>query len=287
MRERHQLTIKPWFADHSVSGTPVLPAVETLGFLAARCLERYPELDLATMVEARFQKFLELGGGRDQVAVLVELTIEGNQLRASLLSEVALKAMTRIKEHGTVCFPLGPTGDDTEEVGEIVMPPTGEQHFPAEDIYSHLVPFGPAYRSLHGTLVLDGNHAIGRVRAPLLDGKNPQPDRLGSPFPCDGAMHAACVLGQQRVDFIPFPVGFAKRRILRPTRPGGDYRVKASLIAQSHGELVFAVRIADDSGQLFEAIDGLRMRNVGLVKPQEKLVGESSPPAFPTPSGIP
>lgn len=254
----------PWVADHAVAGKTVLPAVETLLFLAAMARELYPELPVSTMVGARFGKFLEIAPDQHQVEVLVELSIAGDHLRAVLQSEVVLKNMTRIKEHGEVHFPLLPSLTNETDTCEIVLPVESEKTFSAETIYHQLVPFGPAYRSLHGMLYLRQNEAIGELRAPLLFSDSPAGTLLGSPFPCDGAMHAACVLGQQRASCIPFPVGFARRRVLRPTRPGDTYLVKATLTAESAEELTFDLHLADRDGRLHEAMDGLRMRDVGF-----------------------
>ena len=88
---------------------------------------------------------------------------------------------------------------------------------------------------------------------------------LGSPFPLDGAMHAACVLGQQSVDFVPFPVGFAERVVIRPTQPGASYITRVRQTAYADEELVFDLAIWDNDGQLYETVTGLRMRNVGRV----------------------
>ncbi|MCI5159074.1 MAG: hypothetical protein D3906_11700, partial [Candidatus Electrothrix sp. AUS1_2] len=82
------------------------------------------------------------------------------------------------------------------------------------------------------------------------------------PFPLDGAMHAASVLGQQKVDFTPLPVGIDQRIILRPTQPGGEYLVKVSSVALSEKELVFDLLIFDEEGLLYEVVKGLRMQNV-------------------------
>jgi Polyketide synthase dehydratase len=263
-RQRRTLIVPPWVADHAVAGKIVLPAVETLLFLAAIGRELYPELPVSTMVGARFGKFLEIAPGQRQVEVLVELAVAGDHLRAVLQSEVVLKNMTRIKEHGEVYFPLRPSLTSGNDSCEIELPVASEKTFAAETIYHSLVPFGPAYRSLQGKLHLRHDEAIGELRAPLLSNDSPASTLLGSPFPCDGAMHAACVLGQQRVSYIPFPVGFARRRVLRPTRPGNTYLVRATLTAETAEELTFDLRLADRDGQLYEATDGLRMRDVGF-----------------------
>ena len=101
----------------------------------------------------------------------------------------------------------------------MALPQRARLTFSATDIYRHLVPFGPTYHSLQGTLQIIGDHALGTVRAPLVAGGEGVAGLLGSPFPCDGAMHAACVLGQQRASFIPFPVGMASGGSCGPPSP--------------------------------------------------------------------
>ena len=264
-RQRCPLVVKPWFADHGVSGKVVLPAVEALLFLAARCREACPTVDITSMREVRLTKFLEITNRHGELDVLVETEEEDGWLSAALCSETPLKGMTRVKEHCRVRFRLCPDQELGEEAScDIALPRGAALTFSASDIYRHLVPFGPTYHSLQGTLHIDGDHALGTVRAPLVAGDETVAGLLGSPFPCDGAMHAACVLGQQRASFIPFPVAMAERRVLRPTQPGKEYLIRATLTAESPAELTFALRIDDTSGRLCERIDGLRMRDAGL-----------------------
>jgi hypothetical protein len=75
-------------------------------------------------------------------------------------------------------------------------------------------------------------------------------------------MHAACVLGQQFVDFAPFPVGFQRRTISRPTQPGGRYLTRVSMTSLTGDQLEFDLHIFNNAGLLFETVTGLRMRDV-------------------------
>ena len=288
-RQRCPLTVKPWFADHGVSGRAVLPAVEALLFLAARSREVCPAVDITAMSEVRLTKFLDITGRQGELEVLVETEEEDGWLSAALCSETPLKGMTRVKEHCRVRFRLGPAEETREEVCDMALPQRARLTFSATDIYRHLVPFGPTYHSLQGTLQVIGDHALGTVRAPLVAGDEGGAGLLGSPFPCDGAMHAACVLGQQRASFIPFPVGMAERRVLRPTQPGKDYLIRATLTAESPAELTFALRIAEPSGRLCERIDGLRMRDAGLFasKTATPAAAAASSPATPQAQATP
>jgi len=85
---------------------------------------------------------------------------------------------------------------------------------------------------------------------------------IGSPFPLDGALHAASVLGQQSVDFVPFPVGFDRRIIFRPTQPGSCYIVRVEQVGEIDGELIFDLFILDNGGLVYETVIGVRMRDV-------------------------
>jgi hypothetical protein len=279
--------VKPWFADHGVSGRAVLPAVEALLFLAARSHEACPAVDITSMREVRLTKFLDITNRHGELEVLVEMEDEDGWLSAALCSETPLKGMTRVKEHCRVLFRLGPDREPEEEACDITLPRQAALTFSATDIYRRMVPFGPTYHSLQGTLCIDGNHALGTVRAPLIACGEAAVALLGSPFPCDGAMHAACVLGQQRASFIPFPVGMATRQVLRPTQPGQEYLVCATLTAESPAELTFALRIADTSGRLCEKIDGLRMRDAGLFQRASASPAAALPPATPKDQATP
>ncbi len=108
--------------------------------------------------------------------------------------------------------------------------------------------------------------AWGKLKAPALPTDSIQAI-IGSPFPLDGALHAACVLGQQSVDFVPFPVGFDRRIITRPTQAGCIYQTRVIQLCQSEDELVFDLDIFDQAGQVYETVTGVRMRDVsGALK---------------------
>jgi hypothetical protein len=172
--------------------------------------------------------------------------------------------MSRIKEHGEVFFPFVPDGDSVcgPFSGLTAGPLTGPlTEITAEYLYRELVPFGPQYQTLRETLYLSEFEAWSKLQAPNLP-QAPIEKIIGSPFPLDGAFHAACVLGQQFVDFVPFPVGFDKRLITRPTQAGCSYQTKVKYVCQISEELVFDLAIFDSEGQLYETTTGLRMRDV-------------------------
>lgn len=259
--------IEPWLKDHFVGKDKkiVLPAVETMLLLAAECTAAHPEADIRVMEDVRFGKFLEIPAAAAAVPALIEAsTCQRGRIRLKLLSHIQFKAMARIKEHGDVYFSAEKALLEFSEV-DPAPPAKPLAELTAAYIYRHLVPFGPHYRTLQDTLYLTDREAWGRLRAPELPFTYPVQERLGSPFPLDGAMHAACVLGQRLVDFVPFPVGFAKRSITRPTRPGDSYLTRVTLTEQGRDELVFDLQIFNNYGQLYETVEGLRMRDVGAA----------------------
>ena len=264
-REAVRIRVQPWFADHHFDGRVILPAVEAMALLAGKARQHLPALDVRSMVEARFDRLLAIAPGQGLIEATVELEAVGNGLAARLLTRRQGAAMSRMVAHCDLRF-----GADGEvEPGEAMPPLTGALiTVDAARVYADLVPFGPAFRSLQDRLQIGQEGADGPLRAPVLPGGQAD-DLLGSPFPLDGAMHAACVHGQRLAGFVPFPVGFEQRRILAPTRPGGSYHAQVRLRAQAAEMLVYDLLIADAGGRVRERITGLRMRDVsgGRITP--------------------
>ncbi len=263
-----QLTIQPWFADHHFDGQVILPAVEAMAALARAARQHRPGVELGTMTAARFVRLLAIAPGRASIEATIELEESEGDLAARLLTRRQTAAMARLVVHCELRF--GGAGDGAGRLAP--TPLTGPiLEVDARRIYAELVPFGPAYRSLQGVVRLGREGAEGILLAPRLAGEDAGGGLLGSPFPMDGAMHAACVHGQQLVDFVPFPMGFERRQIIAPTRPGGRYRVQARLCRLEAEGLVYAVRITGERGEVCERIDGLVMRDVsgGRIKPPD------------------
>ncbi|HHD63464.1 MAG TPA: hypothetical protein ENK96_03655 [Desulfobulbaceae bacterium] len=257
------LAIQPWFYDHAFGGRAVLPAVETLRLLAATVKEYYPEIVVRHMTMARFARFLELPPETGSIKLMVECAREDKgAIRAALFSRVRFKAMRRMIEHGRVFFPDTETVAHGENTISTLPIKKIMKKISAKEIYTKLVPFGPAYQTLTGTLFLSTEEARGTLQAPSLPTTGPGTELLGSPFPLDGALHAACVHGQQYVDFIPFPVGFGKRIIHKPTRPGKSYSTLITARARTREELLFDLKIFDESEKICESVTGIRMRHV-------------------------
>ncbi|MGB3222778.1 MAG: polyketide synthase dehydratase domain-containing protein [Desulforhopalus sp.] len=244
-----------------------MPAVETMLLLAAKVREICPEIDIRVMEDVRFAKFLEIPPEVATLEGFVEFVkVSDGRVQVKLLSRTQFKAISRMKEHGEIIFPSAHSVDADPHPARIVYSPksTGPvSEISADYIYRELVPFGANYQTLQETLFLSGYEAWGIVKAPELhkDFDSVQ-EIIGSPFPLDGAFHAACVLGQQFVDFVPFPVGFARRVISLPTQPGCCYSTRVILTSRTSDELVFDLVLFDEEGRIYETLTGLCMRNV-------------------------
>lgn len=266
LRQTVQIPIRPWHRDHRFDGRVIFAAVEAMCLLAATVQAAYPTVDVRIMEQGRFARFLEIPAAATGLDALIEVEQgQNNEVCARLLTKKQLQTMTRMTTHCEVYFG-GATRQRCLETAPSV-PSAPLLTINAQQVYQDLVPFGPAYRTLQDQLFLAADFAWGTVRAPEL----PQPSAasIGSPFPLDGAMHAACVHGQRLVDFVPFPVGFAARHITVPTRPGEQYRTRIQLHAQARDELVYDLWIIDQAGQIRETVTELRMRDVsgGRIRP--------------------
>ena len=203
-----QIPVFPWFSDHSFNGKVIFPAVETMLLLAAAAREIDPAILPQTLLQAKFSKFLEIPKEAGELSALVESEESDGNLSLRLLSKMQFKKISRIKEHAELIF---------SSYRQKIIPLEQAKHketdaaIDADRIYRELVPFGPTYRTIVGTLYVAEDTAIATLQAPELAQKQEMEDVLGSPFPLDGAMHAACVLGQCVSGFIPFPVGFGVR----------------------------------------------------------------------------
>lgn len=236
--------------------------METMLLLAAWVSTQHPAVDVRSMENVRFAKFLEIPPETKSLDCLVEQQAESDgRVQVKLLSRIEFKAMSRVKEHGAIVF--SPSSANILPSPNILFEPpkSSVTEVNVEYLYRELVPFGPNYQTLQETLYLSGFNAWGRVKAPDLP-IDPIQEVIGSPFPLDGALHAACVLGQQSVNFVPFPVGFDSRVITRPTQPGCCYHTRVIQRSQTDDELSFDVDIFDNDGQVYETITGVRMRDV-------------------------
>jgi len=268
--ERREIVIpaRPWFHDHCFGGRIVLAAVEAMQLLAATVQAVHPHLEVNGMRDGRFAKLLVIPPEATAIDALVELEpVERGGVHARLLTRTHGKVMTRLVSHCELTFVADAIADTEGEKWTAEPCSAATMVVSVARVYQELVPFGPAYRTLQDRLVLSADAAWGTLLAPELSPVPAGP--LGSAFSLDGAMHAACVHGQRLVDFVPFPVGFAVRCIVKPTRAGERYHVRLRLQSYTLDELLYDLCIVDEQEQVRETIRGLRMRDVsqGRIKP--------------------
>jgi hypothetical protein len=267
-RTEISIPVRPWYKDHCFGGRVILAAVEAMQLLAATVKAAYPQLDVRNMQTGRFAKLLDIPPDAARLDAVVELERgEKGEICARLLTRTQLKTLTRMTTHCELTFAAEAAHDKGAENGAAGPCAGAGMEVSAEEVYRDLVPFGPAFRTLQDRLFLDAESAWGTLLAPELEQSPIHP--LGSPCQREGAMHAACVHGQRLVDFVPFPVGFAIRHIVKPTRAGERYRTRVVLRERTTDELCYDVCIFDLKGQVRETMSGLRMRDVshGRIRP--------------------
>ena len=259
-----EIRIEPYLRDHRINGRSVLSAVEILQRLATAVRHFRPEVPVHIMRAASFDRFISIDDNTSSIAARHELEVCTGFLRSRLTTAFLTpgKKIRRTRIHATIDF--AETDDAPAPISlDIAACLEGNLYeVSADKLYEELVPFGPAYRSLTGSLFLAESGAIGRVQAP----DHGKADPLGSPFPFDGAMHAACAWGQRFRHFVAFPVGFEKRRVLCPTRPGRTYvcRVlpRESVAPSGSRGLLFDIVIHTEGGILCEDIRGVVMKDL-------------------------
>ena len=263
------IPIAPWLLDHRFEGAAILPAVEMLQHMARVVQSHSPSAVITSLQCASFDRFLQIEPAATSINAACTLTIKENGEIQALLSttaQIGNAGVTRIKEHATVCFsqtvPL--VSAMPEGVHSALNIPGFE--IPAQRLYAELVPFGPAFQSVQKKVILTESAAVACVHA--LD----QPEAngpLGSSFPFDGSLHAACAWAQRYCGIIAFPVGFAGRLLVQPISPGETIHCVAIPKSVSGGIIKFDLWLFDDSSRLREMVAGIEMRDVsaGRLKP--------------------
>ncbi len=257
------IEVSPYLRDHHFEGKVILPAVEALIVLANVVKLHFPQMHINCLLNASFPRFLFIAPETQRLAVWVEIENAGNDhIKAVLLTSIKSKesGMSRTLEHARVEFatdnsaprPGAPCGV-IEKLEEKCI------RVPAENIYRELIPFGTSYQNIIGDVALSPEGALA-----YLSGGNYEADEnfLGSPFPLDATMHAACVWGQRFSDVLPFPTGFEKRFIYEKTKKGGRYLGRVAPVHINREWLTFDAWIYDLNGVIYEAIRGITMRDV-------------------------
>jgi hypothetical protein len=244
----------------------VLPAVEALQTLA-RSMPASWRANACRQERAVFHHLLAIDPGAAEIPTLHEHEryTDGRCLsKLTTLRTGQRMKLTRRLEHASVWFmpqgrSMAAAAEPAPECGEEIMaagPP-----FMVSDslLYDELVPFGPAYRNVKGGILLTRGGATATVYGGDFPGAV---GPLGSPFPLDAAMHAACAWGQRYRNRVVFPVGFDRREILAPTRAGEFYLCRIAPLPDEGAVLRFNVRLYDRDRRPVETILGLMMRDI-------------------------
>jgi len=274
-----EIEISPYLRDHHFEGKVILPAVEALIVLAKVVKLHFPQMRINCLLDASFPRFLLIAPETERIAAWADVENVGNgRVAAVLLTSMKSKksGIGRMLEHARVEFA---TDDSTpcpaapfrvlEKLGGRCV------HVPAATLYRELVPFGTAFQNIVGDLVVSPEGALA-----YLSGGNYEADEnlLGSPFPLDAAMHAACVWGQRYSGIVAFPTGFEKRFIYQKTKKGSTYLGRVVPVNVDQELLMFDAWIYDLDGVIHETIGGIKMRDVtqGRLHPPQWIQASSA-----------
>ncbi|MCF8119352.1 MAG: polyketide synthase dehydratase domain-containing protein [Deltaproteobacteria bacterium] len=263
-----EIPLRPFLMDHRFEERAVLPAVEAVQVLSASTQDYLPELNIRSIENAHFSRFLYLPSNASPIAAINE--IQGGKdgrVISSLLTRTRSKSgITRTHTHVSIEFPPLPSDPSPLPADQVFALEGIGMNVPSDAVYRSLVPFGPAFQNIQDPLVVTRDGAITLVHAPE-HGARAAP--LGSPFPLDAAFHAACVWGQRYRNMVGFPMGFELRRVFRPTGAGGTYVARVAPKSSEPGAPVFDIWLYGLDGLLYEAVQGVIMQDVsrGRMKP--------------------
>ncbi|MBN1470216.1 MAG: polyketide synthase dehydratase domain-containing protein [Syntrophaceae bacterium] len=277
-RRQCDIEIYPYLRDHCFDGKIILPAVEALIVLARAVKINYPMMEINCLRNAIFSRLLIISPDSECQPVFVDME-NSNQggILASLLTLVKSKTGTisRTVEHARVEFTAADYKEFCPPPFRTVSKLKGDCiSIPSATIYRELVPFGKSFQNIIGDLSVSSEGALAYI-----SGGNGEADEdlLGSPFPMDAVMHAACVWGQRFAGTIPFPVGFRKRVIYQKTKKGEEYLGRVMPLKINKDSLVFDAWIYDKGDKIYESIEGIEMKDVsgGRLKPPEWILVDS------------
>jgi hypothetical protein len=270
------IPVHAYLRDHHVEGQAVLPAVKAMQVIGETIKRFWLDTDIFVMTHARFDKFIHIPSGANQINAFVDIdTYENGDIAARLLTKNRFNksSITRIKEHVSVYYPrdqsvFADPPPDTVSGSFSILEGTCIE-IASDRIYRELIPFGPAFHSIQGKLLISEQGVIARIGTPAAYVNQSISETPDSPFPLDAAYHCACVWGQRYARTVAFPVGFEKRMIWHHTRPGDAYFCRILPVQKHPDRLVFDLWIADENGILFESSCGVCMKDVsaGRMKP--------------------
>jgi len=270
------IPVHAYLRDHHVEGRAILPAVKAMQVIGETIRRFRPGIDISVITHGGFDKFLHVPSDADQIAAFADIdTYDNGDIGASLLTKNKIKksSMTRIKEHAAMHYPRDLSGfadQPPDSVSDLFSALDGTCiEISSDRIYRELVPFGPAFHSIQGKLLISEQGALARIGTPAAYFSQSTSENPDSLFPLDAAYHCACVWGQRYTRMVVFPMGFEKRTIWHHTRQGEPYFCRVLPVEMRPDRLVFDLWIADGNGVLFESSRGVCMKDVsaGRMKP--------------------
>jgi len=282
-----ELEIYPYLLDHRFEGKAVLPAVEAMQLLALSTQKHLPDTNIRFIKNAKFDKFFYIEPYTTQdtapntkiIEAFNEIEMnENGSITAKLITKTRSKkaSITRVKEHAVMQFSGGKPDSKPFPLDTLSGQIKKGFYIPSDKLYNELVPFGPAYHNIKDTLSVSEKGAIANIQAPKQSATNNLIMPLGSAFPLDAAFHAACAWGQRYLAVVGFPVGFDKRIVIQPTRPGNSYICLILPVNVTMDLFTFDIWLYDLNGILFEAVYDVQMRDVsaGRMKPPKWVIKE-------------
>jgi phosphopantetheinyl transferase len=273
------IVIPDYARDHVFRDQAVFPAVEAMRILAQSAAEFRSSIHATRIINADFDKFLNIDYGVTAIEAINEVEVNNNGSVTSRLVTVRKSEKTLITrkiEHVSLTFAgiedmqAEPPLDATLGLEGVCL------HLDKNIIYRDLVPFKSAYQNIN-TLHVSENGALAFVNGGTAEAP---PEPLGSPFPLDATFHAACVWGQRYRGIVGFPVHLDLRIIRRKTRAGENYISSITPVKTDGGVLVFNLWIYDQEGNLCEEVRGLHMKDVSgkTLLPPAWIIGDKENP---------
>ena len=101
-----KVRVPAYMMDHRSREGVILPAVEIMEILADSVLSACPGFDVLSISDARFDRFIPLEQGRDELECFADIeSMADGCARVKLLTRAALKrGITRTKEHASMVF---------------------------------------------------------------------------------------------------------------------------------------------------------------------------------------
>jgi len=273
-KKRYFFDVKvyPYLLDHHLEDKVILPAVESLIILASAVKTNYSQMELNCLRKAVFSRFLTIVPDTNCQPVIVDLkNAEDGGIRASLLTSIKSKTgnISREINHASVEFLAEDSNELTVPHFRAVNKLKGDCiSIPSATIYRELIAFGISYQNIIGDLSVSSQGVLAYVSGGNYEADE---DLLGSPFPLDALMHAACVWGKRFAGIVSFPVGFEKRIVYQKTKKREEYLVRVVPSSINKDSLIFDAWIYDKDDVMCESVSGIKMMDVtrGRMRPPE------------------